>query len=278
MAASAWHAVILAASRGADDPMAKATGVAHKCALPVAGVPMLRRVVEALDKSGLAGPIAVSIDNAEAARGAVGATLHRIKILAPKNSAPASARAAIADVGRFPVLVTTGDHALLTREMVEYVITKSEESGADVLAAIATSEVITAAYPETKRTYFNLGGTRVSGCNLFAVMNANGLKLVELWETIERDRKRPWKLVSHFGVKPLVYYLCGWLTPHVAFRLISEKLGIRVMAVFMPFAEAAIDVDKPSDLDLAERILLERELKGATQSLRDSSPSKAGGA
>ncbi len=258
MAASAWHAVILAASRGADDPMAKATGVVHKCALPVAGVAMLRRVVEALVEAGLAEPFGVSIDNAEAARGAVGAALHRIKILAPKNSAPASAHAAIADVGRFPFLVTTGDHALLTREMVEYVLEQSEKSGADVLAALATSDVINAAYPETKRTYFNLGGTRVSGCNLFAVMNAEGLKLVELWETIERDRKRPWKLVSHFGVKPLVYYLCGWLTPDVAFRMISEKLGIKAAPIFMPFAEAAIDVDKPSDLELAERILLGR--------------------
>lgn len=258
MAASAWNAIILAASRGADDPMAKATGVAHKCALPVAGKPMLWRVVEALGKAGIAEPFIVSIDNADAARAAVGELHRKIKTVPPKNSAPASARAAISDVGHFPILITTGDHALLTRDMVEFVIAQSEASAADVLAAMAMSGVILAAYPETRRTYFNLGGTRVSGCNLFAVMNGNGLKLVELWETIERDRKRPWKLVSHFGVKPLVYYLCGWLTPDVAFRLISEKLGIKVSPIFMPFAEAAIDVDKPSDLELAERILRDR--------------------
>ena len=42
------NALILAGSRGPDDPMARAAGVSHKALLPVAGVPMLLRVVEAL--------------------------------------------------------------------------------------------------------------------------------------------------------------------------------------------------------------------------------------
>jgi CTP:molybdopterin cytidylyltransferase MocA len=261
MAKSTWHAVILAASRGADDPMVKATGVAHKCALPVAGKPMLRRVVEALVQAKLAEPIIVSIDDAAAANTVLGELQDKIKTVAPKQTAPASARAAIADVDHFPILITTGDHPLLTAEMIHHMVEQSETSGADVLAALATSDIINASYPETKRTYFNLGGTRVSGCNLFAVMNPHGLKLVELWETIERDRKKPWKLVSHFGIKPLFYYVMGMLTPERAFRLISEKLSIKAAPVFMPFAEAAIDVDKPSDLELAEKILRRRERK-----------------
>ena len=40
--------VVLAAGRGPDDPMAKAFGVAHKCGLAVAGIPMLQRVLAAL--------------------------------------------------------------------------------------------------------------------------------------------------------------------------------------------------------------------------------------
>ncbi|NJM91716.1 MAG: hypothetical protein HC861_02805 [Rhodospirillaceae bacterium] len=39
------NALILAGSRGPDDPMAKAANVSHKALLPVAGVPMLLRVV-----------------------------------------------------------------------------------------------------------------------------------------------------------------------------------------------------------------------------------------
>ena len=42
------NALILAGSRGPDDPMARAAGVSHKAMLPVDGVPMLLRVVEAV--------------------------------------------------------------------------------------------------------------------------------------------------------------------------------------------------------------------------------------
>jgi CTP:molybdopterin cytidylyltransferase MocA len=35
-------------------------------------------------------------------------------------------------------------------------------------------------------------------------------------------------------------------------------LGVRLRVVTMPFAEAAIDVDKPSDLALVEKIFASR--------------------
>ena len=61
--AKPWNALILAAGRGPDDPMAKAYGVANKCTIPIAGKPMLLRVAEALETSGVIGPIAVSIED-----------------------------------------------------------------------------------------------------------------------------------------------------------------------------------------------------------------------
>ena len=36
---------------------------------------------------------------------------------------------------------------------------------------------------------------------------------------------------------------------------VSRRLGIGAVAIKMPFAEAAIDVDKPEDLNLIEEIL-----------------------
>ncbi|MGH6720389.1 MAG: NTP transferase domain-containing protein, partial [Alphaproteobacteria bacterium] len=57
-------ALVLAAARRPDDPIARAAGVDHKALVPVAGVPMLQRVVEALRASGCVGRIVVSIDRA----------------------------------------------------------------------------------------------------------------------------------------------------------------------------------------------------------------------
>ena len=58
-----WTALVLAAGRGPNDPMAKAYGVSHKCALPVNGVPMLRRVVNALLRVAIAFHVGLAKDN-----------------------------------------------------------------------------------------------------------------------------------------------------------------------------------------------------------------------
>ncbi len=253
-----WRAVILAAGRGPDDPMAKAFGIAHKCALPIAGKPMLAWVIEALSGTAIAKPYQVSIDDQNAAVIAAGGIASHIHVLKSGNSAPTSAIAAILEIGTYPVLITTGDHPLLTPPMIRHFLATAETSGADVLAGLATRETIAASYPQTKRTYFNLGGTRVSGCNLFAVMNAKGLRMLEAWQELEKNRKKPWKLVAAFGLAPLFHFVAGTLTPERAFGLMSKKLDIKVAPVFMPFAEAAIDVDKPSDHQLAEQILQRR--------------------
>lgn len=254
-----WHAVILAAGRGPGDPMAKAYGVAHKCLLPVAGAPMLARVVRALAATAIAQPYALSIEEGAPYAAALARDARRVAPVAPRSSAPSSALAAIVSAGQYPVLVTTGDHPLLTPAMLGHFMGEAEAGKADVLAALATGVTIRAAYPETRRTYFKLGGTEVSGCNLFAVMNPKGLRLVEAWREIEKNRKKPLKLVAAFGIVPLLEYLLGRLTPERAFARVSQRLGIAVRPVFMPFAEAAIDVDKPDDLKLAEKILRGRE-------------------
>ena len=71
-------------------------------------------------------------------------------------------------------------------------------------------------------------------------------------------RKKPWRLVAAFGIAPLIGFLTGSLTLDKAFAIISRRLGLIASPVIMPFAEAAIDVDKPADKDLAESILAAR--------------------
>jgi molybdopterin-guanine dinucleotide biosynthesis protein A len=254
--AAVWQAIILAAGRGPDDPMAKAYGVANKSTLTIGGIPMLERVTAALEASGVVAAIAVAIERPEIASDMLG---NRVTAIPSANSAPASVLAAV-EGGHvsYPFLVTTGDHALLTPEMVRHFCTASEKSGADFTAGLATAETILAAYPESVRTFFRLGPDRVSGCNLFALHNQRALRMLERWQYLEQVRKKPWRLVAAFGIAPLVMFLAGRLDLDGAFAFVSKKLGLTAKPVLMPFAEAAIDVDKPSDKDMAERIVAAR--------------------
>lgn len=256
MNGTAWNAIILAAGRGPDDPMAKAYGVANKCTIAIGGTPMLVRVAGALEASGCVASTLVAIEDAAIVAELLG---RRATAVAPAASAPSSVLAAVR-AGRtaYPLLITTGDHALLTPEMVRHFCSQSEHSDADFTAGLARAETILTAYPESIRTFFRLGPDRVSGCNLFALRNERGLRLLERWQYLEQVRKKPWRLIAAFGLAPLLRYVTGRLDLATAFAIVSRKLGITARPVLMPFAEAAIDVDKPADKELAERIVAVR--------------------
>ncbi|MBL4870822.1 MAG: hypothetical protein JKX72_07700, partial [Robiginitomaculum sp.] len=158
-----------------------------------------------------------------------------------------------------PFLVTTCDHALLSSDMVNTFIKGAQDSGADFALGLASKSVIAPAYPETKRTYLKFKDEHVSGCNLFYVKNENGLEAVKFWRAAQHDRKRPLKLARRLGIGMLIKYLSGCLTLKNAFETTSNSLSINAKPILLPFAEAAIDVDKPSDLTLVEDILAKRQ-------------------
>jgi CTP:molybdopterin cytidylyltransferase MocA len=57
------------------------------------------------------------------------------------------------------------------------------------------------------------------------------------------------------GTVPLLRYALGWLTLRAALDALERRCDTRLAVVEMPFGAAAVDVDKPADLLLAERWL-----------------------
>lgn len=258
-----WTALVLAAGRGPDDPMARAYGVSHKCLIEVAGVPMLARVLATLRSHPAIGRTAVSIENEALVEKAIGPLPEDVFVIPSRESAAASAAAAL-EGSRLahPVLLTTADHVLLDAAMLDHFLARSA-GPADLTAGLASAETILAAYPATRRTFLSFGADRVSGCNLFGLMTPRALRAVAFWQAVEQNRKRPWRLIAAFGMVPLLRYGLGRIDLETAFRLGSRRLGLDARPVLMPFAEAAIDVDKPDDKDLCEAILLARAAVGA---------------
>ena len=255
-----FTALVLAAPRGAADPVAGGEDVSHKCLVDIAGRPMVERVVETLRSSPSVDRIAISIDDAgvidampELARAATGGEL---TILASDATPSLSVLKAAEALGAgFPLLVTTADNPLLTTEMVEHFCAGALRTGADLAAGLAERSVIEADFPAARRTYLRFRDGRYSGCNLFALPNARGLDAIRFWVRAERHRKRPWRLILAFGPLSLVLFWLGLLTLEGAMKRASSILKLKVAAVVMPFAAAAVDVDKPEDLTLVRRIL-----------------------
>ncbi|MDF1585873.1 nucleotidyltransferase family protein [Marinimicrococcus flavescens] len=257
--AGSWAALVLAGSRGGADPVAACRGVENKCLVTVGGVPMLARVVDALMASPRIGRVLVVLDQpAVMERIAELAPLvaeGRVRAIAAEPSPSLSVLAGLDALGSLPVLVTTADHALLSPAILEAFLAPAARSGADIAAGMTPSAAILSAFPESRRTFWRFRDERYSGANLFAVMTARGRNAVRFWRRVEQDRKRPWRIARQFGWRPLLAYLSGRLTLDQAMERISRVMDARAVAVSLPIAEAAIDVDKPEDLDLVERIV-----------------------
>lgn len=254
-----WAALVLAGSRGAVDPVAACRGVENKCLVQVGGVPMLARVVQALTASPHVGRVLVVLDQPElmdrigelAPEVAAG----RVSVIRAEPSPSLSVLAGLDALESLPVLVTTADHALLTPAMIEAFLVPAGRSGADIAAAMTPSAAILGEFPQTRRTFWRFRDERYSGANLFAVMSGRGRNAVRFWRRVEQDRKRPWRIARQFGWRPLLAYLAGRLTLDEAMERISRVMDARAAAISLPIARAAIDVDKPEDLELVERIL-----------------------
>ncbi|NJO36401.1 MAG: hypothetical protein HC871_00795 [Rhizobiales bacterium] len=165
--------------------------------------------------------------------------------------------ACLADGAGFPLLVTTADHPLLTVPMVAHFCEQAPRT-ADLVIGLAEAEVIRRHYPGAVRTFYRFRGRGYSGCNLFLLNTPKARRMVAFWQDMERHRKQPWRLVAAVGVLPLLRFALGRLGLESALRHLSQRAGAEIGMVAMPFAEAAIDVDKPADLDLAEAILRAR--------------------
>lgn len=256
--------LILAADRGPHDPILSGTGAPCKALVPVGGRPMIARVLEVTLKCREAKRIVISTDRATdlSSDPIVGPILsdERIDFSKSAESPSASVIAALEELDDpYPMLVTTADSALISSEFIDYFWTRAVNSDADLTVGMAPASVILQQYPEAKRTFLKFRGGAYSGCNLFALSTPHALKALAFWQDIERHRKQPWRLIRAFGAGVLLRHLAGMLSLDAALAHASKQLGLSASAIIMPFAEAAFDVDKPADLDLANRIIADRQ-------------------
>ncbi|PAX08376.1 GTP--adenosylcobinamide-phosphate guanylyltransferase [Sphingomonas lenta] len=241
-------AVVLAGSRpGAVDPVAAYAGVAHKALIELDGATLLARVVEALRGAGCEAAVSANAPEVVAQAERLG-----LPVLPTEAGPSASVGRALVELGT-PLLVTTADHALLEPEWVRRFVV-DVPANADVAVLLARRESIEAALPGTRRTYLRFADGNWSGCNLFLLRTPAAARAIDLWRLVEADRKRPWRIVRRFGLRMLMRYLLGRLTLAAAVARLGELAGVRAAVVESPFGLAAVDVDKPEDLEAVREL------------------------
>ena len=254
-----FSAVVLAGERPGGSAFSRELGLAASVLVDVAGKPALARVIDALEASEmvegglLCGPVEEIYRDNEEFRQILGGS--SFQWTAPQSGPSASALAALEQLDRFPVLLTAGDHALLTPGLVDFFCREAVKMDVDVVVGLAPYAIVHAAYPESKRTVLKFSDGQYCGTNLFAILNRKGKAGPTAWQEVEAQRKRPWRMVRRLGMGLLLRYLFGRLSLGKALESLSRAMGCRVGYVRIGVARAAVDVDSVADRDLAEKIL-----------------------
>ena len=259
-----FTAIVLAADRGPDNPVAKVAGVRCKSMTPVGGTPMVLRVLDALTASQiidtyiLCGPPKHIVDQEPDLRTLIRSGNARwFENQATPSSSAFHVLQTLPD--ETPVLLTTADHALLSARIVDYFCSEALATACDVVAGVARHEMVTEAYPQTRRTATRLEDGAYCGCNLFAFLTPQARQAAEFWRKIESHRKNPLRLIRILGWNAILRYLMGRLSLSDALDRISRRLGFKAGAVVLACPEAAIDVDSVSDLKLVEKIISNKQ-------------------
>lgn len=249
-------AIVLAGGRlPPEDPASTSVPGGLKCLQEVGGRTMLQRSLDALsDARGIGRVIVVGVPpetplTCDHPLEVIPAERDMIRSLqvAAARLAPAAPGGAPADA---QALVVSADAPLVTGEMLDWMRERTLEGGADVTITTVDRSVMEARFPGAKRTYVRLRDAELCGGDVAAFRLAIADRGVELAERLVRARKHPWQIAAIVGPGTLAALMAGRLTLAQALKALDARLDLELNVLVSPFAEMAMDVDKPEQLAL----------------------------
>ncbi len=244
---------IVLAGGPADELSAKTPGAPNKAFVSIGGIPLVTRTLRALRAS---------------------SSISRIIVVAPERvkGHPAisladefrpdgerirdSLRNGLANLPpEADVLVSTSDLPVLTPESVDDYITRASEKDADLTYGCLEKRVHIATYPQVPHTWAPLRDGTYCGTGFITIRPRIWPSLERFIEQLGHARKNPLQLARLFGWDVLLRFAVRRLSIADAEDRASRIIGARVRAVVSPYAEIGVNVDRVSDIALAEGLV-----------------------
>lgn len=248
----ALDAVVLAGGL-ADDVAALQPGAPNKAFVEIGGIALVGRVLTALRASRSIGRIVVvAPDSLRSHPGVALANDMRPDGVRITESLQSGLENLPPELD---VLVVASDLPILTPVAVDDFVRRVRELDADVAYGCVEKTVHLARFPQVPHTWARLRDGTFCGGGLAAMKPRAMPLLARFIERLGAARKHPLRLASLFGWDVLARYALGRLSVAQAEKRATAILGARVRAVVSPFPETAVNVDRPSDVALAESLL-----------------------
>ncbi|HEV2595467.1 MAG TPA: NTP transferase domain-containing protein [Sphingomicrobium sp.] len=248
-----YSALVLAGSRPGRDAFAQRFGTDLKALIPVRGEPMVIRPIRALLESAKIGKVIVLAQQSDRIANVLPAD-SRLEVRQSQGTIAETMLKLLDDPKlQWPVLVTTADHALLQASMIEEFCKHAR--GADVAIGVVRRAPLVRRLPATKRTWLKFRGGAYTGANLFALASPSARPAIDLWRSVEQDRKKAWRVISTLGPGTLLCAALRIISLDDVLAQLGGRIGLRLRAVRLSNPLAGVDVDTAEDHELVEAIL-----------------------
>lgn len=159
------------------------------------------------------------------------------------------------------VLSASSDIPAINGEMVDWLIDTAMQTQHDLYYGIVKQDVMEARYPGSKRTFTKLADMALCGADIHIAHKTmtTDPEHLAMWEVLIGKRKSPVKQAASIGFMTLLLLLTRRLTLSGAIERITKRLNITGRAIIWDYAEPAMDVDKPHQLELLRADLAKRQ-------------------
>ncbi len=236
-----------------EEPLYEYTQGIAKAMLDIADKPMVQWVLDALgDAKNVENVIIIGLPDADSVTCAK-PTYH----IPNQGRMLANIEAGIAKMREINpnseyVISASADIPAITGEMIDWLVETAMETKHDIYYGVVKKEVMEARYPGSNRTFTKLKDMELCGADVHIAHHTmtTDPEHLAVWDVLIGKRKQPLKQAATIGIWTLVLLLLGRLTLADAVKRASRKLGITARALIWDYAEAAMDVDKPHQLEL----------------------------
>ncbi len=243
------------------DPLALAMGVERKSLIPIAGKPMVYWVVKALRESNRVDQVYIVGMGPED-----GVDFETDVIYIPNQNAHFdNIMAGVTAVQEHQpdaefLITASGDIPLLKPQTVDWFVETCEKEEGDLFYSVVERSVMETAFPDSQRSYVPVVEGKLCGGDLFFVRIAVVHNNEQLVRELLAKRKSPLQQARLLGFKTIIKFLFRRLSVQDAEELSQRLLNAEGHVVISPYADLAMDVDKPHQLDMVRA-----RMEGAAQ-------------
>lgn len=153
------------------------------------------------------------------------------------------------------LLIVTSDIPMITVEAIEDFINQTNSLNQQLYYPIVERNKNEEIFPGVKRTYVTLKDGIFTGGNICMVDSNCIDRAAEQGRKLVNLRKSPFRLATFLGWFFLLRLLTRRLTIVDLEERVSRLLNLKVKAIISQYPQIGTDVDKDSDIDIAENYL-----------------------